>query len=231
MQQRKASPDELDYYPTPPWGTRALCNFLEGVFYARAHALEDMSVWEPACGEGYMSRPLGEYFKRVVATDLQDFSARFPDQARQEDFLLDWGAPDETYDWIITNPPFVQGQAFVERSLRLAKKGVAMLVRLAFLETIERYHKLLKPSPPSIILQFVERLPMEKGKCRKEAVSATAYCWLIWDLEVTDETDVQMGTRFHWIPPGTRAEMELVEDYPQWGVEKVELPLFESGKI
>jgi len=135
------------------------------------------------------------------------------------------------FDWIITNPPFIQGQAFVARALKIAKKGVAMLVRIAFLETIDRYNELLKPYPPTIILQFVERLPMEKGRVRKEASSATAYCWLIWDCEVKDETQDQMGTRFHWLPPGTRVQFEDPADYPDWAKEVAPSPLFDGAGL
>ena len=231
MQQRQASRDEYDYYPTPPWGTRALCEFLLSVFYAGHEKLGDMSVLEPACGEGFMARPLSEYFNHVYAADIQDFTASFPDQNGVEDFLLDWGESHKEYDWVITNPPFIQGQAFVERALTVAKKGVAILVRVAFLETIDRYNQLLKLYPPTIILQFVERLPMEKGKLRKEASSATAYCWLIWDCEVEDFTQTEMGTRFHWLPPGTRRQLECDSDYPSWSKEVAPAPLFDGASL
>jgi len=91
MQQRRAGRDEYDYYPTPPWGTRALCDFLNTEFYAGFQDLSDLTVWEPACGEGFMARPLGEYFKTVKTTDIQDFTAAFPQQDGIEDFLLGWG--------------------------------------------------------------------------------------------------------------------------------------------
>jgi hypothetical protein len=51
--------DSLDYFPTPPWATRALVERVLphlGVGLARMN-----TVWECACGEGHMSirQPVG----------------------------------------------------------------------------------------------------------------------------------------------------------------------------
>ena len=51
MAQRSEPRDSLDDFPTPPWATRALCEKLIGA----RHDLAGMSVWEPACGQGYMA--------------------------------------------------------------------------------------------------------------------------------------------------------------------------------
>ena len=41
------------------------------------------------------------------------------------------GVPLETgsVDWVITNPPFRLGEAFILKSLKVARRGVAMLTR------------------------------------------------------------------------------------------------------
>jgi hypothetical protein len=39
------------------------------------------------------------------------------------------------------------------------------LVRNGFLESRGRHSRLFKPHPPSLVLQFVERVPMVKGRC------------------------------------------------------------------
>ena len=67
VMQRRAEPhDSLDFFPTPPWATRALCeHVLPGVWYSPR-----MVVWDPACGEGHMVRPLTEYFSEVLASDV-----------------------------------------------------------------------------------------------------------------------------------------------------------------
>ena len=203
MAQRAPSPDSLDYFPTPPWGTRALCEYL-----ARHDDIAKQSCWEPACGEGHMARALGEYFSSVVATDIHDYGAGYP----AHDFLdagslMEWDTPE--VDWIITNPPFNKASAFALRGIALARVGVALLVRTSFLEGGERYRSLFRPYPPTYILQFSERIPMFKGRLNRAGSSATAYCWILW-------VQVPGGhSTFKWLPPGTRARFERDDDYAE----------------
>ena len=64
---RKEPLDSLDYFPTMPWGTRALCNLLLEARSSRRQYLSDLKALEPCCGEGFMSRPLAEAFGAVFA--------------------------------------------------------------------------------------------------------------------------------------------------------------------
>lgn len=190
MSQRVEPADSLDFFPTPPWGTRALCEWIGPV---------RGGVWEPACGQGHMARPLGEYFEHVYATDIIDYG--FGDGTC--DFLT---VGDSNEDWIITNPPFRLGEQFAIRAIDLANDGVALLVRTAFLESASRYNGLFSKTPPSDILQFVERVPMHKGRLDPHGTTATAYCWIVW------QKAAPQGTRFHWIPP-CRKRLEREGDY------------------
>lgn len=215
MAQRHEAPDSLNYFPTPPWATRALCEHLN-----RYGDVSRETCWEPACGAGHMARPLGEYFARVEASDIHDHGAGFA----VRDFLdgatlFETGAP--AVDWIVTNPPFNHAAAFARRGIALGVTGVALLVRTAFLEGGERHRTLFDPHPPEWILQFCERVPMVKDRLDPEASSATAYCWLIWlPMPAGVSEDARQAYRsrqghpaFVWIPPGTRARLERAGDY------------------
>ena len=93
------------------------------------------------------------------------------------DFLdPDFGTAIEA-DWIVSNPPFKIGAAFVAEARWWARRGVAMLLRTAFLESAGRY-----PLMADLTLHapFSERVPMVKGRWDPEASSATAYSWFIW---------------------------------------------------
>jgi hypothetical protein len=147
-----------------------------------------------------MVRPLSEFFGSVIASDVHDYGAGFP----VRDYCLALDAVWDRTDWTITNPPFTLAEQFIEKALRLST-GVAVILRSAFLESCGRYERLFKDSPPSDILQFVERVPMVKGRCDPEVASATAYVWLIWRPS-------EVGTQFHWIPP-CRKRLERIEDY------------------
>lgn len=194
MQQRKEPHDSLDFFPTPPWATRAL---LEHII---TPTWRDYSVLEPACGEGHMAEALTGYFGMVEAFDIHDYG-----YGRVDDFLMPAKPLYKPPDWTITNPPFRLAAQFIEKGLAISRSGVAMLVRSAFLEGVGRYTDLFSKRPPNIIAQFSERVPMFKGRLDATGSTATAYCWLVW--EEGDE-----GTRFMWIPP-CRKKLERPGDY------------------
>jgi hypothetical protein len=203
MAQRTEAKNSLDDFPTPPWATRALIE----------HAISDkvglraLTCLEPACGRGHMAFALNEYFGEVVASDAFDYGF-----GKEEDFLK---AKHESnsFDWVITNPPFRLAEDFVARSLKIARHGVAMLTRTVFLESVGRYERIFKTTPPSRFAQFTERVPMVKGRVDKKASTATGYAWLIWEKEFPKSPELA------WIPP-CRKLLEREGDYAQAPVLK-----------
>ena len=198
MQQRIEPHDSLDDFPTPPWATRALCEWLQR---HSARTLSDLTCREPAANRGHMVRPLREYFSAVEASDVHDYGAGFP----VFDFI-GMGIP-ERVDWTITNPPFRLAEEFITRALDTSECGVAMIVRSAFLEGVGRYQRIFKIMPPTDVLQFTERVVMHKGRLTATGSTATAYCWLVWDKNAE-----HLGTKFDWISP-CRKRLEQAEDY------------------
>lgn len=199
MASRQEAIDSLDYFPTPPWATRAL---VEDVLPQLGVDLASASVWEPACGEGHISGVLEEYAREVAATDIYDYSleGRSPPGWRGAgDFLAAPPTDFGRFDWIITNPPFEdRAIAFVQHALDLAGTGVAMFFRSQWaVEGVERYEKLFRDNPPTLSAWFVERVNLCKGRWDPDGSTATAYCWLIWTAGVE---------RFapFYIPPGRR---------------------------
>jgi hypothetical protein len=65
---------------------------------------------------------------------------------------------------VITNPPFRLAEQFVLRAMRVARRGVAILARTVFLESVGRYKSIYTKTPPTKFAQFVERVPMVKGR-------------------------------------------------------------------
>jgi hypothetical protein len=169
---RRAEPrDSLDLFCTPPWGTRALPEELLGTRNLGR-------VWDPCSGLGHMSDVLTEYAGDVHASDVHDygrgaaigsFVGEGPDVARGP-----WRP-----DWIIANPPFRLGTAFVERALEEVRVGVAMIFRSTWIESGERF-RLLRRYPLSTYGVFAERVPMHKGRWLPGGKSATAYSWFVW---------------------------------------------------
>lgn len=196
MSQRTDPKDSPDDFPTPPWATRGL---IEHVIQNKRE-LADLSCWEPACGAGHMSKVLKDYFREVRSSDAYDYG-----YGSIFDFVLD-RTENEKFDWVITNPPFRLAEAFVLRALQIAQHGVAILARSVFLESVGRFDAIFKLTPPSKFAQFVERVPMVKGRLDKTASTATGYAWFVWEKN-------NPGVPYLvWVPP-CRKLLERPEDY------------------
>ncbi len=233
MQQRAEPTDSLDDFPTPPWATRALLEFLKQI----GHPLDVQHAWEPACNRGQMARVLGEEFDQVWATDVHDYG--YEGMSGLVDFLMPDLEPPVGIDWIITNPPFRLGPQFILRALELAEVGVAVLVRTSFDEGAARYEELFRDMPETWALPFVERVvmwqgvlldpdvpvwrpPKEdpeastdddviKGKMEKPS-SATSYQWLIWLKPCVDVDGVATSFKRRISP--CRKALTRPGDYP-----------------
>jgi len=216
MSQRHEDSDSLDYFPTPPWATRALFwQVLMQPQFALFPRIEksDDSCLEPACGGGHMVKVLREHFSKVESCDIADYG-----QDRIQDFLaLDYSQVIGAYDYIITNPPFNLAEEFVRKALPMTRKCVAIFARTQFMESIGRYERLFKPNPPAIIAQFSERVPIVKGRLSATASTATSYAWFIWNG--TQHSNKTTETKLFWIPPSRRI-YEKPNDYE----ERVETP-------
>lgn len=198
MGSRIEDADSLDFFPTPPWATRALMARVLPLIGAR-----DLGrIWEPACGEGHIAEVLREYGEQVCATDIFDYG--YGDDVA--DFLA--GSPEPNLcDWTITNPPFGDAAVeFVKRALIVSRKGVAMFFRSQWaVEGLDRYEQIFKVNPPTLCAFFVERVNLCKGRWDPDGSTATAYCWLIWKRG--DEPRAPL-----WIPPGCRSALTLPDD-------------------
>lgn len=154
-----------DFYPTHPGATAALLSVESFIG----------SIWEPACGEGDISRILESAGHTVVSTDLVD---RGYGEARR-DFLMEWQALAPN---IITNPPFKLAKEFTDKALDLTTGKVAMFLRLAFLEGIER-GGWFKRTPLARVWIMSRRVPMARGRLAADGESAgpIAFAWFVWE--------------------------------------------------
>lgn len=198
MARRHEPADSLDYFPTPPWATRALCEHVLPAVDPEPFA---GTALDPACGEGHMALALADYFaiEDIFASDLFDYGFGLV-----ADFLHPDYEPRPS--WIITNPPFKHAEEFILKALKLARTGVAMLCRSQFQEGEGRYQRLFSRTPPAVIAQFCERVPMHQGRWVVNGSTASAYAWFVWTAEPTD------CTRFVWIPKSAR----LLSHHDDW---------------
>jgi hypothetical protein len=190
--------DSRDFFPTPPWATRAL---IERVFrhLGWERRCKGQKAWEPACGEGHMAEVLREYFLEVTATDIEDY--------RYGDHVVDFLNADAygAADWVITNPPFNESVEFVLKALRIAGTGVAMFVRLTWLESVGRYETIFRDHPPTQLAIFAERVPLHKDQWKPDGDTLTAYIWLVWHKGAAPRAPF-------WIPPDCREQLTRPDD-------------------
>jgi hypothetical protein len=153
-----------DFYPTHPAATRALL----------AHEAFSGPVWEPACGAGDMSRVLEGSGYDVVSTDLIDRG--YGESGR--DFLMEQSLACPN---IVTNPPFRHAQKFAEHALNLGALKVALFLRLAFLEGVQR-SQWLKRSPLARVWVMSRRVPMQRGRLAThgDGHGVIAFAWFVW---------------------------------------------------
>jgi len=160
-----ANRETHDFYPTWPAATAAL---LKVERFAGP-------VWEPACGDGAMSRVMEAAGLTVISTDLIDRA--YGEGGR--DFLMEWQprAPN-----IVTNPPFRWARQFVDRSLMLTTGKVALFLRLAFLEGVDR-GTWLPTTPLARVWVMSRRVPMQRGKISGDGDGhgVVAFAWFVWE--------------------------------------------------
>lgn len=191
-----ASPDRHveDFYRTPPWATEALLRRVRVTG----------TVWEPACGDGQMASVLGssKYVTRLLTSDLyhRGYGTSGVDFLQEADRLAFLAENDETWetkdllsttiigqapiDWIITNPPFMQGmpQKFVETALPIARLGVAIIARLLWLEGKNR-QAFFHATPLERVLVFSSRVDIARsgyGWRKNGHGGMVAYAWYVW---------------------------------------------------
>lgn len=160
---RHADAEPNDYYATEPRAVEMLL------------AKESFSelIWEPACGEGHISKVLEAHGHSVISTDLIDRGYGLGGK----DFLKESGV---FHGDIITNPPYKHAKAFVEKALDTVAPGykVAMFLKLTFLEGQAR-RELFNTRPPQAV--YVSSGRLQCGKNGKfVGHSAVAYAWFVW---------------------------------------------------
>ncbi len=153
---------EHDFYPTPSFATISLL---------QKEKFEGL-IWEPACGDGAISKVLEEKGYTVWSTDLYDYGYGNVGV----DFLHSYKKVSN----IITNPPYKLAQAFVEHALECTERKVAMLLKLQFLEGVGRY-KFFKSSPLKNVYVFSKRLSMNRNGIKMKNKGMICFAWFVWE--------------------------------------------------
>jgi hypothetical protein len=179
--KRFADLEGPDFFPTPPWATFALID----------NEKFEGDIWEPACGDGSMSRVLETTGCAIMATDL--FDRGYGETGH--DFL----SSDRSADNIVTNPPYNAAESFVKSGIAKSKKKFALLLRLAFLEGANRARTIFDQTPPTRVWVFSERITFYPAGAIKKGSGTTAYAWFVWDKSARGTTELK------WLKPGYKS--------------------------
>ena len=161
---------ESDFYPTPPEVTIALLNSPAAGLFIGA------TVWEPACGEGHMSKVLKKHQPLVVSSDLSENCYG----RGGVDFLK---STTREADWIVTNPPFNLSEQFIRKGIELGG-NFAYLLKSQYWHASRRYD-LFCEYPPAYVLPLTWR-PDFLFKTRGGGSPLMDVLWCVW----TDGTTV-----------------------------------------
>lgn len=161
---------DLDQLETPDEVVDAL---IEGASHDLGYPF-GVNVLEPACGTGRIVRRLTALGYEVEGRDIQT----------GDDFLaLEDRNENRWVGSIITNPPYSRGRcdAFIRQALRLADKGVAMLVRSGTLWGERRATGLWKEVGfPDLVVIVPWRIFFIDARGRPISGQAYDHCWAVW---------------------------------------------------
>ena len=165
-----------DWYPTPHKAIRSLLD-VESF---------DETIWEPAAGDGAISKVLEKACYQVISSDLNDYG--YCDAG--VDFLM---AHKKAADSLVTNPPYKLAQQFIEHAIGLGVKNHAWLLRLSFLEGQGRFNALFDNYPPARVHVFSKRVTMwrgDEGQAWYGKTGKTAYAWFVWNSYYNGKTQL-----------------------------------------
>lgn len=173
-------PEKDGFYRTTPY---QIARLLEREGFADP-------IWEPACGDGAISRVLVEAGREVASSDLID---RGYGQARV-DFLLEPWARGRS---IVTNPPFQLADEFVVHAHRLGIPKIALFLPVRYLEGQSRYREVWLRHPYARKHVFADRQTLWRGDepDPPDTGGKIAFAWFIWDADYRGEPQT------YWIPP------------------------------
>lgn len=164
--QRRAN----DFYPTPEWATAILLQHVPAI-----------SGWilEPCVGDGAISKTL---CKALPKSEI-----------RKNDIDITWHADTHLdaadpafwatrtgFDWVVTNPPFNRAAEIVPLAWDTARRGIAMLLRLSFLEPCSDRIGFLEECPPTQLI-VLPRISFT-GDGKTDSVTCA---WMVWDHQET----------------------------------------------
>jgi hypothetical protein len=129
---------------------------------------------------------LSQHFSNVLTADLFDYPRV------KQDFLLDatlessWKflAASTSFDWVVIHPPFAIAPKVVPLAFKYAKKGIAFLLRLSYLEPCSDRAEWLKKHKGNLsdLIVFLESTV---------EMNFVTLAWFVWQREYEGKTNIR----------------------------------------
>lgn len=171
---------EQDFYPTPDNVTHALMRFLHDQSIIKPHAM----IWEPACGDGAMSKVIESYGYTVASSDVREDSGYGRGGIDYLNTPCDW-----RYDGIITNPPFKIAADFVKKAVNEAPV-VALLFKSQYWHA-EKRTKLFNEFQPAWVLPLNWRPDFKAAENAANGKKGAPLMEVLWTVWVRGNTDTR----------------------------------------
>ena len=164
-----------DFYETPPVFTDILLEDIGD--YVKGRVLECCS------GDGAITDVLNKKGYDVVTNDIE----KDADTAYDATENILWSRHSENISWVISNPPFKSAPSIVTKAYHTAHDGIAMLLRLSFLEPCQNRGDFLSNHPPNLIVLPRHSFTGDGG------VDSVTCAWFYW---IKNQDDLLISNRF-----------------------------------
>lgn len=164
-----------DYYATHPHAVEIMLDKFKEIGL-------NNKVWECACGEGHISKVLKDAGYNVYSSDLVDRG-----YGDVKDFLK---CTEPFNGDILTNPPFILAEKFIEKSMKLIKEGnkAIFFLKVQFLESKGRKLLFEKYPPKFVIVNSERQLCSRNGDFENYRATTQCYCWYVFEKGYTGDT-------------------------------------------
>lgn len=166
---------KLDVYLTPEWATEVLL---------RSVSLSG-NIFECCAGQGDMAKVIalarvGEVFCNDI--DPQTLWPDHWDATDPKAWKVNEDPDDPDWDWVVTNPPFNVAPEIVPLAFSHARLGIAMLLRISYLEPVENRGAWLNQHPPTSLI-VLPRISFT-GDGKTDNVTCA---WFVWDKRASGQ--------------------------------------------
>lgn len=152
---------------------------------------KDVICFEPCAGDSAIANQLPVVIKADIDPELGHLVFDATNKNAWESVVVGYKP-----DWVITNPPYSQPDCdrIIQNAWDFTEEGVAMLLRLSYLEPCKGRAKFLKEAALSSLIIFNPRPQFIPAK---KSTDSSTVAWFVWRKDWADQTQIIYCTNWH----------------------------------